>query len=178
MSKKAKNLRYLSRSVLLEEEGIPRVNQMIIVLVFLMVVSFIVWSLYIEMEEKLEVGVFISYNETTSITNDFILKIPSKDLGRVSEGQTVIIQINNNGQSRQIEGRIYSIDFSAYRDNTGLAYYQAFVDLSNNSAEIMYYVENLNNNLSIKGTIVGKRSLFVYLLNPIYRTLGNALNEP
>lgn len=88
-----KNLQYLSRSVLLEESGLPKVNRNVILVVFFIILLFVFWA-----NEMI-------INDTVNITGEIVrdsssygyyvsAKVYSNDVGTISEDMDAFISIS------------------------------------------------------------------------------------
>lgn len=176
--KKKNKLKYLSRSVLLEEENLPKSNRIIILVVFMVVAAFITWSFFMEIDERIEVEGAIAADPADSSTIEVILKIPPRDIENIAEGHSVTIEMMAEGEENRFRGVISRINTRLLRDETGLSYYEAIVELAMDPSAVEYY-ENKEDDLHVSASLItGQRTLFHYILRPFYSALDNSLQEP
>lgn len=175
--KKKNKLKHLSQSVLLEEENLPKANKMISLVIFLIVVAFISWSFFMEIDQRIDVVGFVNPDQGDESKLEIVLKIPPREVENIIEGQMVTIQVTAE-ESTQFIGQIDKISPSLYLDQAGFTYHEAVVSLNLDPTVVEYY-EKLHENLHISASLkTGKRTLFVYIMRPFYSALDNSLQEP
>lgn len=174
--KKKNDLKFLSQSVLLEESNLPRINTIIILVVFAMVVSFIIWSMSMKIDEVTKVEGFITQEEKENQGFSFIAQIPSKEIGAIKEGLPVFVNIPGLTDSSSIMGTIDYIEKRPMVNQQGDIYYQAIVK-PNDDKEMF---EDLNQ-LLMSGMetdveiIIGSRTLLQYFLGSVFNAVNNAI---
>lgn len=171
MAKKGEKLKFLTQSVLLEEEGLPRINSIIIIAVFTIVIAFLMWSNIMEIDEVVVVDGYAIQKESTQYL--LVAHIPSKEIGIIGEGLSVTINIPGITK-KPLEGTIKNIENTPKLNKQGATYYEAFIktdkqEMNNYFEQIQ--VPSLEANVEI---ILGNKTLFQNLLGPIYHAKENA----
>lgn len=173
--KKRKNLKFLSQSVLLEESGLPRINTLIIFVVFAMVASFITWSSIIKIDDVTTVKGAVVQEENKAQKISFNAKIPSKEILVIKEG--VPVSINIPGVTgNNIMGTIEYIDKTPITDSKGDVYYKAVVKASNDSGTLIeinkIIIPGMEANVNI---ITGSRTLLQHFVGPIFKSVDKRI---
>ena len=175
MAKKRSNLKFLSQSVLLEEAGLPRVNTLIILVVFTMVVSFIAWANVMEIDEVVAVNGVVVQEKSADLNFSFRAQIPSREIGNISEGFSVVMNIPGVTEKKPVTGKIELIKKIPATNQQGVAYYEAIVKPGNDKEMLKNLDEVLLDGMETKvEIIVGSRTLFQYLLGPVFSARENA----
>lgn len=171
--KKRKNLKFLSQSVLLEESGLPRINTLIIVVVFVMVVSFITWSMVMKIDDVTTVKGFLVQEQNKGQKISFSAKIPSKEILLIKQGLSVSINIPGVMDKNTIMGTIDYIDKTPMIDSRGDVYYKAVVKASNDIETLIdinkIVIPSMEINVNV---ITGSKTLFQHFLGPIFNSVG------
>lgn len=108
-------------------------------------------------------------------------KISTKDIGHIKIGDPVQVKVLAYDFSRYgvVPGKVMEISASTFTTEKGLPYYKGKISLEKN-----YIGDNPKHNRLIPGMtveaniIIGKRSVFSFLLRPITRGLQTAFREP
>lgn len=177
MSKK-NNFKYLSQSVLLEEKGLPRINKLIIIVIFSMLIGFLMWANYMQMDEILSVKGYVIAKENSNINFSFIAKIPSKEILNIDEGLSSNISIPALSDNGNIDGTISYVDGKLKIDEQGFSYYTAIIVGEVDEKKIKYFNDNLIENMETQiNIVIGSRNLIEYFLKPVLKTTQNAFKE-
>lgn len=174
--KERKKLKLLSKSVLLDESGLPGINAALIIIVFLMVAAFVIWSMNMKINETVSIKGFV---ETDADTGELSFKalIPTKDLGIVNEGYPVVVNISGLTSKNPILGKIAHIEDMQVNAGTG-ENFSATIDTSNLESVIQHIngriVPGMETNVQV---ITGTRSLFQYFIGPIFQIKDKAFTE-
>jgi hypothetical protein len=176
--KNKRNLKILSQSVLLEESGLPGVNTLIILIVFLMLVAFVTWSVNMRMNETLTVNGYTEQITESSNEMSFKALIPSKDIGIVNEGYPVIMNILGLTDKNHIMGKIGKVDLIAIKNAQGSNMFEASI-VPSNLDEVKKHmngkmVPGMETSVQI---ITGTRSLFQYFIGPIFQIKDKVFKE-
>ena len=108
------------------------------------------------------------------------VRILPKDVGHLSVGQPAQVKVTTYDVARYgvVEGELKQISASTFRDEEGEPYFKGIIELSQS------YVGTLpDQNPILPGMVVdadvstGSKSLFRYLLKPVYRSLDGAFSE-
>lgn len=108
------------------------------------------------------------------------VQVQPKDIGHLWVGQEAAVKVNTYDVSRfgTVAGTVQRISASTFQTEEGAPFYRAIITLSQN------HVGSIpGRNLILPGMVVdadittGNRSLFRYLLKPIYRSLDVAFSE-
>jgi hypothetical protein len=157
----------LSQSVLLEEVGLPKLNTFIITVVFVLVISFLTWSMNMELDEVIvNEGYFVQSED--SVLLDINAHIPLSDIAAISIGDDVKVNIPTSIDNLSIRGNIVNIEKIPRLDEKNNIYYVAKININNESVRQNndFLIPGMVANLEIK---IGSRSLFDYLLGSIYK---------
>lgn len=108
------------------------------------------------------------------------VRIPPKDIGHISVGNTAEIKLTTFDPARfgGITGTVRKISATTFQDERGEPYYKAEIGLSKN-----YVGRDDEQHLVLPGMVVnaeiitGSKSLTKYLLKPVYRSLDIAFSE-
>lgn len=170
MSKNKKTLQFLSQPVILEESGIPMLNGLIIVAVFLIITSFIVWSVMMEMNEVTTVqGVILAETDTHMLQATVL----PEDLGNVQRGQPVKVKIS---RYETVSGAITEIALNHEDNGQGVPYYEIRAELTHD--ENIFLRNPAMVGMPVNAEIItGKRSLFQYLVQPVLASRERAFKE-
>lgn len=176
MATRKNNLRFLTSSVLLEEGGLPKANGMMIISVFLMVLLFLVWSFLMEIDETvlLNAKVLMDPGEKAYTVQ---VVVPSDIVTNINVGNDVKLSMNGSASSSDLTGKIVAIQETPKQDEMGKIYYEALV--RNRSLESFIKTNKfLYDGMTVQANvIVGKRTLFEYLVSPVLKAKENAFNE-
>ena len=109
------------------------------------------------------------------------VRVSPKDIGFISEGQSVLIKVDAYDYSRfgAIEGSVVRVSPATFKDEqTGQPYFKAIIEPSSE------YVGNQDKGRRIKvgmtaeaDITTGHKTIFQYLLKPVYTTVDTALSE-
>jgi membrane fusion protein, adhesin transport system len=107
-------------------------------------------------------------------------KIQPRDVGHVRIGQPVTVKVTTYDFSRYggITGELKDVSASTFLDEQGEPYYKGIVELDRN-----YVGKDPMHNRVMPGMTVqadiktGKKTLFSYLLKPVYSSVSTAFRE-
>ena len=80
MKRKRKSLKFLSKSVLLDESGLPMINTMIILVVSFIILLFIIWANTLVLHDVETITGYIADSPYEDFDYSFIGRIPAKDV--------------------------------------------------------------------------------------------------
>jgi hypothetical protein len=165
--KKKHNYRFLTESILLEESGLPKINTIVIVSVFVFLALFIVWANMLEIEETIKLeGRVIDLNDEYKV----IVEIPSEDIVNVDEGFIAHITIPGITYRDSILGSIEIFNKSAKESDNGTVY-EALIVIDKNDYKEYDLKETLLNGMSTNVKLITEtKSLIQYLLGNLYDT--------
>lgn len=169
---KNKKLKFLSKSVLLEEAGLPSINRTIIITIFIILVSFIVWSNYIIIDESIGVSGYVAVQERDNI--QFIAHVPSKNISKVKVGYKSLIEIPGVTNREDLVSEVVAVDVRPYENSSGRVYYKVVLKSDYDSATNSYLKNILLDGMELNAqVIVDNKSLLRYLLGPLWITGEN-----
>ena len=108
------------------------------------------------------------------------VQIDPRDVGHLRIGQEANVKVTTYDLARfgSVDGRLNRISASTFMDDQGNPYFRGVIVLSQN-----FVGTEPGRNLILPGMVVdanivtGERSLFRYLLKPLYRSLDSAFSE-
>jgi HlyD family secretion protein/adhesin transport system membrane fusion protein len=108
------------------------------------------------------------------------VKIAPRDIGHVAIGQPAKVKVSTYDSARfgDIDGTLKHISASTFQEDRGKAFYKGIIELSKD-----YVGNDPAANPILPGMVVdadivtGHRSLFRYLLKPVYRGLDSSFHE-
>lgn len=178
MTGKKNKFKFLSQSVLLEEQGMPKLNFWIIVIVFAMVVSFVSWSIVMELDQVITVSGSVIGDNNAEGTYAFSVQIPSEEIAVVDEGLRVTINIPGVKTSSPLMGKIERVETVGTTSTSGNVYFEGKVIPDKNSNQYATVESQLHLGMKVNyQVVVGKRSLFEYFLGPVLKTNESAFKE-
>lgn len=161
---KNNKLKYLSKSMLLEEEGIPRINMVIALTICITVVLFIVWASFMEIKDVVNIsGVLDNSAHSKNIAS---FAVTSDKIGSISKGNIAYISIPGITKKDQIKGVVDEIISDVNSTKTS---YLVIVelDMTDRQKESLDLIEL--EKLDVSGEIItGKRSILKYILGPLW----------
>ncbi|MCM8538421.1 MAG: HlyD family type I secretion periplasmic adaptor subunit [Lentisphaeraceae bacterium] len=107
------------------------------------------------------------------------IKISPKDIGFIKLGQATQVKLDTYDFSRygSIEGEITRISPTTFSDDRGGLFYKGWVKPKQNFLGKMHEHQLLPGMTSEVDIITGDKTVFQYLLKPIYTTLESSLHE-
>lgn len=178
MAKHRRDIKYLSQSILLEEQGLPRVNTWMILIVFAMVAAFVVWSIQMEIDEVAKVDGNVVLKSDSVNEYSLVLKIPSKEMSSIKDKASVFITIPGLAEKEPFRGTIKEIEQTPKTGIKGEIYYEAALSLGMDETKFSNVNKMLMAGMVIHGEVItGKRTLFQYILSPINTAQKNAFKE-
>ncbi len=108
------------------------------------------------------------------------VKINPRDVGHVAIGQPANVKISTYDSARfgGVEGTLKHISASTFQEDRGEAFYKGVIELSQDYVGSDPAANPILPGMVVDADIVtGNRSLFRYLLKPIYRGLDSAFHE-
>ncbi len=163
-----KNLKFLSRSVLLEESGLPMINRTIIISVFLMIILFVIWANQMMINDTVSVPgkIVRDVSEKGFHVN---LSVPSKDIALISEDMDALINISGITDRNKIDARVERIIKVPQTDNYSNTFYEVRV--------VPMVEDEIQHKLKLKvirgmdarvEIVTGKRNLLQYYFSKIW----------
>ena len=178
MAMKQKDFKFLSQSILLEEQGLPKMSLWIIISVFTMLILFIGWSILMELEEIVTVSGEVAVSQEFGKQHQFRVEIPSADGAVITLDQEVVITVLGSVGQKRIKGVIQTIHSEPLTNESGNTYYEAMVAEVDKSKPSVDGPINLKKGMPVRAdVIIGKKSLFEYFMGPIIQVKNNALRE-
>ncbi len=171
-----KNLQHLSRSVLLEEMGLPKVNRNIILIVFFLIVLFVVWASMMTINDSVSISgeVRMAGNQAGYYID---AKVYSGQVGIVSEGLKANINIAGVTEKKKISATIERVVKVPQKDNYGRTYYEVRVVPSAIQEEREHFRVKLIKGMDARVEVVtGTRNLLQYYFSRVWdarETSGN-----
>lgn len=108
------------------------------------------------------------------------LKIEPKEIGYIGVGQEVVLKFTSYEYSRfgGMLGTLEHISATTFRDENEKAYYKGIVPLESNVLKVKGEGFPILPGMTLEADILtGEKTVFEYLLKPIYRSAGSALRE-
>jgi len=168
---KKRRMKYLSESMLLEERGLPRVNVIITLLVTLILVSFIVWSSLVVVEEAVS---FKGQVLEGVINNNMMLgKVAPADISELSLEDLVYVSVPGVTSREKIKGRIINIDSSPQYTSDDQVYYHVVVRMDKNHDGVRDLLVGMTGSIS---AVTEEKSLLQYLLGNLYESGKSAFS--
>lgn len=164
-----KKLKFLSKSVLLEEAGLTNVNRNIIMTIFTSLLLFLILSNYIILDESIEVSGYVSFEERNDIK--FIAHVPSANISKVKRGYKSLVEIPGVTNREKLISEVVRVDVQPHENSSGRVYYKVnlkndFDEATNNDLR-----DVLLNGMELNAQIVVEnKSLLRYLLGPLWIT--------
>lgn len=173
MANKKSGLKFLNQSVLLEEAGLPKANVLIILVVFLMVALFIAWSLMMNMDQVVKVSGQVKIEGGNAVLSALV---PAKNIADIREGLPAYITINGLNDNKPVTGTIERIDKTPKTNQQGVLFYEASVKPGDDGAKELekLLLPGMDTKVEI---VVGSRTLFQYLVGPVFNARNNAFKE-
>ena len=108
------------------------------------------------------------------------IKIDPKDIGHIRPGQPANVKVSayNSSHWGSLEGIVKQTSSSTFMDEKMAPYYEGIIEISKT-----YFGDNTDKNKIKPGMVVtaniitGQKSIIVYLLNPIHRSIINVFNR-
>lgn len=173
MANKKSGLNFLNQSVLLEEAGLPKANILIILVVFLMVTLFIAWSLMMNMDQVVKVSGQVKIEGGTTVLSALV---PAKNIADIQEGLPTYITITGINDNKPVKGTIERIDKTPKTNQQGASFYEAAVKPEGDGVKELekLLLPGMDTKVEI---VVGSRTLFQYLVGPVFNARNNAFKE-
>ncbi|NJN06137.1 MAG: HlyD family efflux transporter periplasmic adaptor subunit, partial [Rhodobacteraceae bacterium] len=108
------------------------------------------------------------------------VKIAPSDIGHIAIGQPAKVKVSTYDSARfgGIDGTLKHISASTFQEDRGEAFYKGVIELSRDHVGNDPSANPILPGMVVDADIVtGNRSLFRYLLKPVYRGLDNAFHE-
>ena len=156
-----RNLKYLSQSVLLDERGLPFVFSATILMIFIIVASFLVWSNYVVINSKITVEAHLDQSRDAYT---YRLELPMT-LGS-AQGQNVTIKSLNPEDLRSHMG---TLNIESIQERQSGSIFEAVVVSPGEISEF------LGEDVEIE-IITSSKTLLSQLLGPVYNMKMKAFN--
>lgn len=163
--KREEQMKFLSRSILLEGSGLSRINTWIILILFLCVTGFLYWASVMTLNETIVAsGNIKQKNNQYSVQ----LIIPAESIMSLEVGQIVDITTAQKSNKYQFKGSVNGISSATSGTTTDKQYFDVTVDLSSGLEEQAYLrrMSDLSMQVNLE-IIIGSRSILAYMLGPI-----------
>jgi HlyD family secretion protein/adhesin transport system membrane fusion protein len=109
------------------------------------------------------------------------VRVSPKDIGFISEGQSVLIKVDAYDYSRfgAIEGAVVRVSPATFKDEqTGQPYFKAIIEPSSEYVGSKDKGRRIKVGMTAEADITtGHKTIFQYLLKPVYTTVDTALSE-
>jgi hypothetical protein len=174
--KKNNNLKFLSRSILFEEQGIPNIYKISILAVTIMIISFIIWSSQVIINEKITVNGYAEKDLFVDIGYDFIALVPSRNISEVRQNNSVFLSISGITNKNKISAYVSKIDKKPIRDSYGKTYYKvtitpAITDTEKEKLKLII-LDRMETSSEI---VLREKTLLQYLLGPLWDARVNTI---
>lgn len=170
------NLKYLSKSMLLEEEGVPRINIMIILTISLTILLFILWAGIMEINEAVHAnGIYKDYEGDTRTAE---LIIPSNKVTDISIQNMVFLTMPGVTNKDTIKGYVTEVKYLKNESDDTITMYLAIVKLELTERQLASIKKLGLEQIEVSGEIItGKRSLLKQFLGPLWDIGKNAASN-
>lgn len=169
MNKSKNNLKFLSKSVLLEESGLPRINTYTILAITSIIVLFLVWSNFMTINDTVSVSGYAVKSELEDSNYTYVYRVPSRNITLIKAGQKLQMTIPGITVKETIKSSISHISREPVVDNQGRTYYEIQITPQIDSSYRGELNSTLMNGMEINGEIiVGSRTLLQYFLGPLW----------
>lgn len=161
--------KFLSKSVLLEESGLPRLYGLIIIIITAFIIGFIIWSNQVMINDTVSANGYAIRVIGNDIKYDFIAKISSKNIIQIKTNNEVMLSIPGITDRSMIKGNIININYDPEIDSNDRVYYEISIEteLDENAKNKLNLL--LLDNMETKVEIVtGNRTLLQYILGPLW----------
>ena len=167
--RKQQPYKFLSKSILLEEQGLPHIQKITILTISLMIVLFITWANFMTIEDKVSIKGYAERDYFNDCGFEFLAMVPSDEISAISYGDKINLSISGLTNKHKIPGIIEKINTKPTVDKSGRVYYQITVkpslnqDVMKNIQPMLY--DKMETRIEV---IVGTRTLLQYFLGPLW----------
>jgi len=166
---KKHQFKFLSQSVLLEESGLPRINTLVIITITILLIGFITWSNYVDIEEQL------SANGQIILSDEGVYKVighlNANDIVKIDEDYRVYISVPGITSKEDLKGNLENILIKPRYTDSGEVYYEFVITFDSakysNDSDTNPLLVGMNCRLNI---VTGSKTMLQYLLGNLYDT--------
>lgn len=171
--KKSKQIKFLSRSILLEEAGLPWMNTWIIIILCLGIVGFLFWANVMTLNETVTgIGPVSSGAGHYEVQ----LSVPSESIMSLELNQKVNVSVPQYESDLVVKGLVKAIESTVTGDTSTSQSINISVDLIPTTEQISKLERLEKQNVQMNGEIiVGSKSLLTYMLGPVFK-LGSSVS--
>lgn len=164
-----KDLKFLSKSVILKESGLPFINQLIIISVFIIITLFITWSNHVNINDTINLSGSISLSDNMT---EFIVRVPSRNISSIELGNRAYINIPGITNKQALKAKVNVIYNSPFYDKNNNAYFK--IELLPLDDLTLGLEESIITGMDTKvEVVIGSRTLLQYFLGPLWDTSQN-----
>jgi hypothetical protein len=169
MRNKHKN-KFLTESILFEESGLPKINVILSLFIFILLVLFILWANRLTVQETLSVSGAL---EETSSSYMIQARVLSREIAQVDEDATAFVSILGVTSRKPLVGYVSEINTLNKTSSSGLTYYDVYISVD----DFGVYEEDLLKGMDCSVKVVtDEKSLLAYLLGNLYDSARTAFN--
>ncbi len=173
--KKRHQYKYLSKSILLEESGLPRIHLLTILTITITILLFIIWSNFMVVNDTVSVKGYVEKHPFSDSGFQLIGMVASKDIASIKLNDPIKLSISGVTTKNKISGKITQINENPYVDRNGDAHYQIVVVPQNENQVMSTLTPVLYDKMDTRiEVIVGSRSLMQYFLGPLWDASNNS----
>ena len=166
---KKHQFKFLSQSVLLEESGLPRINTLVIMTITILLIGFITWSNYVDIEEQLSASGQITLSDEGIYK--VIGRLNANDIVKVDEDYRVYISVPGITSKEDLKGNLDEILIKPRYTDSGEVYYEFIITFDSSKFSNKSDDNPLLVGMSCRLNIVtGSKTMLQYLLGTLYDT--------
>jgi len=108
------------------------------------------------------------------------IQVSAKDIGHIKEGQPVHLKFTTYDFARYgaLVGRLSEISATTFMDRAGVPYYKATVKLQQKYLDEQRHIHPILPGMTVEANIItGEKTIFEYLLKPVFTSSHKALRE-
>lgn len=161
---KKNKLKYLSKSMLLEEEGLPQINVILALTISITVLLFILWANFMEVKDIVNTKGIL--NTVDNEDYEALLVVPNDKVVDISIGNLVYVNVPGVTKKDSIIGVVSNVKNEEI--NNSISYIAIIeLDLNYRQEELMNLITY--DKIEVSGEIItGKRSIMKYILGPLW----------
>jgi len=161
--------KFLSKSVLLEESGLPKFYGVTIFIITIFIIGFLLWSNQVKINDTVSANGYAIKVTESSNRHDFIAKISSKNIGQIRVGNKVMISIPGIRDRERVIGKVIIIDHKPEIDSNGRVLYKISLEpeldqVTRDKLELLL-LDTMETKIEI---VTGNRTLLQYILGPLW----------
>jgi multidrug efflux pump subunit AcrA (membrane-fusion protein) len=164
-----KRYKFLSKSVLLEESGLPRMYGFTILAITAFIIGFIFWASQVMINDTVSANGYAIRSIENEENYEFIAKVSSKNIAHVRLENEVTLSIPGITDRERINGCVAEINHEPEIDSNGRVYYEIIIEPKLNEVMRNELGLLLLDNMEIRTEIVtGNKTLLQYILGPLW----------